>query len=252
LFAADQQGHDPAWECYLKNETVRCLEVFQLLRWRYLAAVQALRPDDVLDPRSRSLLESMGRDLGQLYWHGQISFLDKDKLLDTFLANAPASITGKFMEDIGHWLHQDDQPSADTLERLKALWAKRFNVARPEELATFSWWFSSKRFAEEWSITTFLGALQKSPGYSPLFSPHLGERLAELTPGYTLPAVQCLDLIVKSNENGGFIYNLRLFAQTILTTALVSPDEAARRVAEVTINRLVRKGYADYRNLLPS
>ena len=175
------------------------------------------------------------------------------KLLDNFLSNASAPVMGKFMEDIGHWLHTDGQPSPEVLVRLKALWVKRFAIGRSEELAVFSWWFSSGSFEETWSIDNFLAALQAldvlATGFPPGFAPRVGERLAELASRHLAKVVSCLALLVKSNE-GGAILSLRTSARTILAAAVTSGDDKTTKDAKATINRLVRKGYTEFRDLI--
>jgi hypothetical protein len=253
LFRPDQ-GRDIAWETYLKHERLLSLDVFRVLRWRYLIAIDELRSDASLDKRGQELAEAIGNHLARLYWHCQIAFGERDKLLDKFLSNAPGSVTGKFMEDIGHWLHTDGQPAPEVIARLVALWAKRFPVGRPEELAVFSWWFSSGCFEETWSIDTFLTSLQtldtRAVGFPPKFAPKVGERLADLAPRYLLKVVTCLELLVKANEGGWAILSLRIPARTILSAARTSADTEVRNVAEATIGRLARKGYVEFRDLL--
>jgi hypothetical protein len=254
LFKPDEQGRDIAWETYLKYERLLTLDVFRVLRWRYLVAIDELRSDASLDKRSQELAEAIGNHLGRLYWHGQIAFGDRDKLLDKFLSNTPASVTGEFMEDIGHWLHTDGQPAPEVLTRLVALWAKRFAVGRPEELASFSWWFSSGCFEETWSLDNFLAVLKTlddlASGLAPRFAPRVGERLAELVPRHLSKVIRCLEFLVKANESGWGILSLRVPARTILAAALISDDKKVRKVAEATINRLARKGYTEFRELL--
>ena len=255
LFRPDEQGRDIAWETYLKHDRLLTLEVFHILRWRYLIAIDELRSDAVLDKRGQKLAEAIGNHLARLYWHAQIAFGERDKLLDKFLSNAPASVTGKFVKDIGRWLHTDGPPKAEVLARLKALWVRRFAVGRPEELATFSWWFSSGCFDESWSIDNFLAALQTldtpAAGFlAPKFAPKDVERLAELAPRHLAKVVSCLDLIVKANENGAAILSFRVPARTILAAARTSDDSQAKGEAATTINRLARKGYLDFKDLL--
>jgi hypothetical protein len=253
LFKSDEQGRDIAWETYLKYERLFTLDVFRMLRWRYGVAIEILQSDVVLDKRSQKLAEAIGNHLARLYWHGKITFGDRDKLLDKFLSNAPASVTGEFMEDIGHWLHTDGQPAPEVIARLKALWAKRFAIERPEELAVFGWWFSSGCFQETWSIDNFLAALQTldnlAGGFPPKFAPRVGERLADLGPRHLLKVVSCLELLVKANEGGWAILSLRVPARTILAAARTSDDNKVRNVAEATIGRLARKGYVEFRDL---
>jgi hypothetical protein len=253
LFRPDQQGRDIAWETYLRHERFLTLDVFHVLRWRYLIAIGELRSDVVLDKRGQELTEAIGNHLARLYWHGQLAFSDRDKLLDNFLSNASAPVMGKFMEDIGHWLHTDGQPSPEVLVRLKALWVKRFAIGRSEELAVFSWWFSSGSFEETWSIDNFLAALQAldvlATGFPPGFAPRVGERLAELASRHLAKVVSCLALLVKSNE-GGAILSLRTSARTILAAAVTSGDDKTTKDAKATINRLVRKGYTEFRDLI--
>ena len=78
----------------------------------------------------------------------------------------------------------------------------------------------------------------------------MGERLADLAPRHLLKVVTCLELLVKANEGGWGILSLRVPGRTILAAALISDDNEVRKVAETTINRLARKGYTEFRELL--
>ncbi len=250
LFKPNEEGRDLAWETYLHYERLT-LDVFHLLRWRYGAAVDELRPEAELNHRSQELVHRVANNLGQLYWHGQLGFGERDKLLNRFFADAPAKITGKLIKDFGRWLHIDGQPTQEVLARLKALWARREAVGRLEELAEFGWWFSSGCFDEGWAVDNFLRALEKLDGttLSPQYAPKLGERLAELIPQHLAKAASCLELLVKANESGWAILDLRSAAWAILTACKATGDAGLQRVAKATIGRLVRRNYLEFLDL---
>jgi hypothetical protein len=251
LFKANEGGRDLAWETYLQYERLT-LDAFQLLRWRYGQLVNELRPDADLSHRREALARHAADHLGRLYWHGQLDFDDRDKLLDRFFANAPATITGQLIEDIGHWLHTDGQPDREVLARLKALWQKRAAIGQLEELAAFGWWFSSGCFEQEWGVDNYLQTLKKLEGtrVSARLVPRIGERLAELIPHHLGDAVSCLAVLAKANENGWVIHELRSAAHAILAASLATSDDEVQKSAMTVISLLARRGYHEFRDKL--
>ena len=247
MFRRDPEGRDPAWETYLEYDRLS-LSGFRILRWRYKAEIGEFGSDTGVDRRTQKLAGHVASHLAQLYWHGKIAFGERDHLLDRFFDSAPPSVTGGLMEQIGHWLHDDTPPSRESLVRLKALWVRRAVANVKEEMAAFSWWFSSGRFEESWAIETFWIAL--GTGIQPQYAPHLGERLVELLPRHLLPVVSSLELIVKADERGWSVLNWRREARTILTAALASNDARATSTAMAVVNRLCAAGYSDFRDLL--
>jgi len=253
LFKPDKTGRDLAWETYLSYDRLT-LDAFRLLRWRYKIAIDGLRADAILDHRTQELVHHLGNHLALLYWNGQLGLDEDDRLIEGFFANTPSAVTGKLVEDIGRWLHTGGQPTPEVLTRLRALWTRRFAIRRSEELAAFRWWFSSGRFDETWALDNFLDclrALDADPA-RPLswYAPKLGERLAELAAQHPGKVVSCLELLVKANDSGWGILEIRASARTILAAALASDDNDVKRVARSTIGRLARKGYPEFRALL--
>jgi hypothetical protein len=251
LFKPDDHGRDFAWETYLQRGRLT-LEVFHWLRWRYGAAIDELSPEANLDHRRQELAHLIGNDLGRLYWHGQLAFGEKDRLLERFFEKAPAKSTGELIEDLGHWLDTDGQPSPEVLARLKALWARRAEIGRPEELAAFAWWFSCSHFEEGWAIDAYLDTLKalERTGFQPEYAPKIGEQLTEMISQHLPKVMSCLEILVKANESGWAILDLRPAIRAVLAAVRASGDSDLKRLAKATVSRLARRGYPELRELL--
>ncbi|MES1206006.1 MAG: hypothetical protein ABUS79_08710, partial [Pseudomonadota bacterium] len=242
MFRHDDK-RDPAWHTYLDYEHLN-LEAFRLLRWRYKDAIERWRTRAPVTDRDDLSAKHIARDLARLYWHGEIGFGDRDNLLRRFFDNAPESIAGSFIEQIGHWLHQDDQAPEEVLVRLRDLWSRRVDVAATAERAAFSWWFSSGRFEEQWAIENLRTAL--APGVSPQYAPHFGERLADMIEGHLDTVLSCLDLIVQAHHHVGDIPEWSNAARAILQAAVASGDVQLNARADTIVSRLRADGYHDF------
>jgi len=74
----------------------------------------------------------------------------------------------------------------------------------------------------------------------------LGERLAELIPHYLVKVASCLELLVKANESGWAILDLRSAARGIVAAGLAADDGNLQRIAKHTISLLARRGYPEF------
>jgi hypothetical protein len=240
-----EDGRDPAWATYLSYGRLN-LEVFRLLRWRYKDAIRTMH-GTTPDPRDRSG-NVIGGHLGQLYWHGKLSFGERDALLETFFAEAPPSVAGHLIEVLGLWLHEDTPPSPDVLRRLRGLWEKRVALGRKEELAAFGRWFSSARFEDEWSLDQLQKVLSRA--VYPRADQEVAARLTEMLPQYLSQVLACVELLILADETGWGVFSWKVPASTILAAAMASDDAGTKRSAEALINRLCSKGHLEFRELL--
>ena len=243
IFSAGVDGRDPAWETYLRYGHLD-LRTFQLLRSRYGVAVAAIGVAET------NLARRIAVHLASLYWYGQIDFDDEDGLLDNFFAGAPASISGRALEHLGRWLHDETPPTSEVLARLKLLWGKRFKVGRPEELEAFGWWFSSGRFEDEWALGQLRAVLAAK--VLPRPAEKAAERLAALVPHHLRAALTMLDLLLQANDQGWGLHGWRGPAKAILAAGIASSNEADRHLAAQIANRLCSPeySYSEFRSLL--
>jgi len=255
IFPSDpSQSHlrDAAWETYLAF----CPPygpAYDLLRDEYTRAAQRVgynRGDRrvLTDPDER-----LGEHLMVLYWWGKLSLAE----LDPFFLRAPAQLRGHALSYVGRSLCSDPESlSPEGSALLRELWEWRRTEAAPAtkadaraELSAFGWWFTSKKFPEDWALqelTAVLGLTRWAEPYDAVL-----EHLAALAPQEAGLAVSLLAKMVEGDHDGWAIRRgWRKAPRSILETALRSADQSARQAAEQLINRLGALGFLQYRDLL--
>mgnify|MGYP001004535534 FL=1 len=124
------------------------------------------------------------------------------------------------------------------------------NDEETSELSAFAWWFSSGRFDDDWAFGQLELVLRKT---SLLDEAHLvAERLAKVADAQPLRSVRVLDKLVQSDREGWRITGWKDKAQKVLEVAMRSGDEEVHRASVRLINRLVSKGYLEFRGLVDS
>lgn len=245
---------DAAWETYI----LFCApydNVFKILRGQYALAIGRLGET----PYRRRQLDDPHRHLAEhlmaFYWRGEIKKDDANRLLTKFWSKASGELRGHALEFVGRSLH-DTQGNLhrNILERLKSLWEHRFAVAKQDaeghkaEMAAFGWWFSSGKLEDAWAIHQLIEALKISGKTKP---DHLViKRLAALAQTMPKEAIQCLEAVVKGDQEGWSIYSWRVLARNILETALQSTDTEAATSAVNLVHYLGSRGYFEFRDLL--
>ena len=261
IFPRDESLRDlrnAAWNTYI----VSCQpydEVFSLLEEEYRQAINRIGANqkkgaDLDAPDSR-----LAQHLIAEYWRGKLNEDDPDGLLASFYAKAGVKLRGLAVDFIGRSLHNTSGAVAPKgLERLQKLWIRRIEAVRAtqtvdqqrEELTSFGWWFASKKLPDQWSIDQLLEVLKIAGTIEP---EHLVvERLTELSRVMPAKTIVCLALIIEGDKNGWGVLGWREHARTILATAILSTDEAARQGAAKLVHRLGTRGHFEFRNLLPA
>jgi hypothetical protein len=194
-----------------------------------------------------------------LYWRGKLDLLNPNGLLERFFNKASDKLLNHAIGFVGRSLHNTNEViPPHIIDRLKALWLSRVDVARranapsshKDELAAFGWWFTSEKFEKDWAIAQLEDVLKLTGEIEP---DHLVvEHLAKVAPLMPTSAVKCLNLITQVAKERWRIYGYHGQARTILATALKIGDANALEIAEETVNRLMARGYLEFRDLLIS
>jgi hypothetical protein len=246
---------DAAWNTYI-TFCPPYDEVFDLLRNLYRQAIMRLNPNS-REPRQSGTDERLAEHLMVFYWRGKIKMDGLDDVLTLFFERADDQLRGHALDSIGRGLYNTEgQMEKAIVDRLKALWLRRLTAARAatetdsylSEIASFGWWFASGKFEDDWSIEQLRNALELVGKIEP---DHLViKRLATLSHTMPTPVLRCLDLMVAGAREGWRMHAWSDEMRVILSSALKSGDEEARRLATDLINRLSAQGNLEFRSLL--
>lgn len=247
---------DAAWQTYM----IFCAPydaVFEVLREEYASAVERMGTTAKWRIRSAKPDDRLADHLMTLYWRGKLELADPEGLLARFFDKASDKLLNHAIGFVGRSLHNTKEAiPPHIIDKLRELWFNRIDAAKrdvtpsshKDELAAFGWWFTSEKFEKEWAIAQLEEVLELTGEIEP---DHLVvEHLAKVAPLMPTPAVNCLNLITQVARETWRIYGYQGHARTILATALKIGDTNAVEIAEDTINRLMARGYLEFRDLL--
>jgi hypothetical protein len=247
-----------AWIAYVMY-TKPFDDVLPVLRPVYEHAVKLMNPGEEPVLFGDRPSERLGEHLVTYTWRGNIAVEPVEPLLEEYWAKADPDLRQHVLTHIGlslrDWLPANlDTGVAPAIERLKSFWAfvlsqagqARSNAAR--ELSAFAWWFASGQFDNDWALDQLEFVLGRT---SLLDEAHLvAERLAKVVDAQPLRSVRILDELVKSDDEGWRITGWKAEARAVLETALHSAGEDVQGASVLLINRLVSKGYVEFRDLI--
>ncbi|MEK7065991.1 MAG: hypothetical protein AAB965_00270, partial [Patescibacteria group bacterium] len=199
--------------------------------------------------------ERLAEHLMLSYGRGKIDL--EDELLQAFWKSANDEIRGHALDFVGRSLKNKERDFDEKiLGRMKALCESRITTAKTannkdnyvKEMAAFSWWFASERFDDKWSSDQYLDALDI--GSKTQTDYFVAKRLNELVKTLPLESVKILSRMVLVDKPGWIVLGNRGEINSILSTALKSPETKAQEEARDLINRLLTRGYPEFNDLL--
>lgn len=152
-------------------------------------------------------------------------------------------------------MHQTKEAiEPNILNRIQLLWQQRLETAATEpashtyELAAFGGWFYSGKFDETWAVEQLKEVLKLDVQVEDFL---VSDRLATLAPQMPQSVIECLSLMIETAKNDWHIYGYREEAKIILSAAIGSSNNQAKKTAVELINRLGELGHWEFRELLP-
>jgi hypothetical protein len=244
MFRRDSQGQDPAWETYLRYGRVT-EQSFRVLDWRYRLAV------DELDRASKDEREQLGPHLVVLFWNAAPDEGNSRAMIERYLESVPPRSASHALDHAGRLLVHEE-PSVALANRLRALWEKRSEARRTEELLAFGRWFSSGRFDDDWSLRELRSVLAQ--GVMPTVHDDVLERLAELGDRHLREVMECLELLHDADLHEWGIFHKSQPVHAVLERARASQDKDMQRRAREFVGRLAArslKHWQEYGHLVP-
>lgn len=201
--------------------------------------------------------DRLAEHLAVYYWYDKLQLDEPGGLLAHFFSSVPPGVRGHLIWFVGSAVSgwEEDVPPV-VFDRLRALLEHRLRAAREStspaefssELSKFGLWFTSKKFGDEWSLSTLQEVLDLVGGVDLDMS--VGERLVELAPRFPKECVKALTTLIARAKEPWLIMAVHDSAKQVLRIARGSgnPDAvfSARKLAE----ELVGRQYFDFREVL--
>ena len=244
-----------AWETYI----IFCRpdnNVFEVLQKQYSNAIDLLSKKDDKERGYADPENHLAEHLVTFYWSGIIGL--EDSLFQKFWEKADDSLRGHAITFIGRNLgNTPGDLEKDILDRFTKLWDFRLSVAKgngeknsfKNEMASFGWWFTSKKFDDKWVLTKLHESLKISKKVE--FVHEVVKKLAEISGQYPNDTFLCLNEIARGKMEIWEIHPWHKEAYTILENAMKSDDESIVQGAKDLANYLGSKGFVkEFRGLV--
>lgn len=245
-----------AWESFVVFNDPNTALLPVLLRF-YRAAIGRVSTVPSLMKHPAAPEDSLAEHLAVYYWYDKLQLDEPGGLLPHFFSSVPPGMRGHLIWFVGSAVSgwEEDVPPV-VFDRLRALLEQRLRAARESdsragftsELSKFGLWFTSKRFGDQWSLTTLQEVLDLVGEVDLDMS--VGERLVELAPRFPQECVKALTTMIVRAKEPWLIMAVQDSAKQVLRIARGSgnPDAvfSARKLAEDLISRQ----YFEFREVL--
>ena len=258
IFSDDAAGQ-AAVDAYTSYNSVApdAIEILGDVYERQLPRLATEPPDEKKRGIAREGLRHLVQHLSLHYWYGALDLSD-GSLMKTFVDTAHPKYLAESMNFIGFRLYKAEEREREVTdeerERLMALWQYVVELikkdgSKKEALEDFGTWFASGKFDDDWSLDRLLEALKIAGSVDLDFA--VLERLEKIVATHPKKAVEIINAMVDgATRDRWAIGNWRDNAMSILTTAGQSNDEDIKQAVRDLANKLVRKGYEEYRNVI--
>lgn len=216
----------------------------------------ATEPDEKRNNITTEGLRHLVQHLSLHYWYGQLDLSD-GSIMKKMLDKAHAKHLSEAINFIGFRLYKANQNGLEVtdeeLTRLAVLWEYVVALVKKEDskkeaLEDFGAWFASGKFDDDWSLDQLLEALKLVGSVDLDFA--VLERLEKLVATHPTKAVDIIDAMVDgATRDRWAIGTWRDNAVSILKAAYNSDNTTTKQAAKALANKLVNKGYEEYRDV---
>jgi len=245
-----------AWNTYLTGTNPH-IDYYRLLQAQYDYAVEqvakiAENPDDPNDKP----LDRLCEHLMVLYGRGQLTLESDGGIVKRLLTNSSGAVRKHATRFIGISLWREEKQIApEVRERFSQLWDwywQEFGAGAAKLDATnesFGYWFVSGAFDRGWALDRleqFVKVVSK-----PEPEPEVVEKLVAAMDIDLPKVVRILGCLVDGDDENWRIYGWKEHAKTILAKAMNAPGPARDEAISI-VDRLGRKGFVEFGELLPT
>lgn len=247
-----------AWSAFLFAHRPH-IEFYRLLCDQFSYAVdQSSRVGS--DNRREKVWSRLGEHLMVLFGRGDfglagdVGFAADGGIIRRLVTNAHLSVRSHAVQFVGNSLSGSNQRvPREVISRFEFLWDQYWNgVGRSDAVATpqsavFGYWFSSGAFEPQWSIERLLAFVTAASRAEP--DDMIVEQLAKICHHDPLRSAQVIQSLVQGDTEGWRVGSWKSDAKQVLKMAMQAGGQA-RQVAEEVIDRLGRRGFQEFGELL--
>lgn len=225
-----------------------------LFRKQYIEACQRVSGVQRTEQRTDSPLRSLAHHIAIYYGRGHDSLDGNDSLVAGFLESGEPWLRGEIIDFIGNSLQSESDLPSNIVERFMRLWNRYWDRYGKQDAGSrpsarlFANWFAYGGFDDEWLLAQLSSVVKYSPKYAP--ERDLVERMSKMVPEHLPDVLPLLDLFIFDDHDYWRLAEWDEFAKHILALALEQGDDKSKSLAESIIDRLGRKGYLGYGELL--
>lgn len=191
--------------------------------------------------------------LALLYWYFSLD-LSKDSLMRKLLDIADVKYIKELTNFIGFRLYKKEADNKkNELNKLAALWLEvveltRRNPSKTEALEEFGTWFASGKFDPKWSLEQLSYSASKAKQIHLDFAAL--ERMETLAKKFPEESLKALGAMIDGASERWAIDSWGSHTKAIIRIAYSSSDNIIKENAKALANKLVAKGYLEYRELI--
>jgi len=249
---SDVQLWRAVWDTYLTYGDVH-VEIIEALAPEYEHAIANLGSGKSSVGVRRNPDIRVGDHLVIAYMRGGIDI--QNGVLRNFFESASAEIRGGSVAFLGRSLCENGMLGDVFIARAVSFWEWRISVAQSSdnpqehsnELKAFERWVPSDSLDDEWILDQLQDVLAIVPEFDRAWN--VVERICSVGPSYTLKALECLSVLLKSRKGEWALSVKEEDIAQLLRQGLAGEQETATKAKGVT-GYLVSKGYHDFRRLL--
>jgi len=210
-------------------------------------------PDE--DERRRhDMHENFVQHLALHYWHNDLG-LDEGSILKELIQTADKKYVKELANFIGFRLYKskDTDVSPEQLTKLQQLWEaiveqSKVDLSKATALEEFGGWFASGRFDPEWALNHLAYAASHSDNINLDFAAL--EYLELIAEDYPELSLKALSSMVDGARERWAVSTWSENATNIIRNAYVANIGKSKELATALANKLVAKGYNEYRYVL--
>ncbi|MEA2162151.1 MAG: hypothetical protein QOK37_278 [Thermoanaerobaculia bacterium] len=214
---------------------------------RAIAAFPAASADEEKTPAHVS---NVGQRVVAMYMHEEIE-LTEDSLVARFFALADEKTRAHVISLVPSFVdHADQGDRPKMLERAIAFWQWRLATSSDTDLRGFGRWMESDHFDAAWRLAQLRQVLERV-GIVNMDYQIVGT-LGGFATDFPAETLHCVRLLVGAGMDGMKVHALmyRGDLRKILRAALASEDDELRKEAAAFANKLVARGFNQFRDVL--